>query len=122
MKTGNLSVLMALLILPLPAQFRHDANPPRPEQIRAFSPAGTLYDNDVSNMITSLASQNSTGTLTVRSADDFLLPGVNCPSGRFSITRIRVQMVQYGAAPQPFGLEIYADNGLGTGPTPADAI
>jgi hypothetical protein len=31
-------------------------------------------------------------------------------------------MVQADSAPQPFGIEIYADNGSGTAPTPADAI
>lgn len=87
-----------------------------------FVPAGTLYDNEQSNGITSLASQDSSGTTTARSADDFVLDGANCASGEFDISLIRVQMVQADAAPQPFAVDLYNDNGSGTGPTPANAI
>jgi hypothetical protein len=80
-----------------------------------YVPAGTLYDNEQSNGITSLASQNSTGTVTARTADDFILTGA-CGGGVFDISAIRVQMVQTDAAPQPFALDIFADNGSNTAP------
>lgn len=86
-----------------------------------YVPPGTLYDNEQSNGITSLASQNSSGTLTARTADDFSLTGA-CASGLFDVTSIRIQMVQADAAPQPFAIDLYDDNGLGTAPTPANAI
>lgn len=88
----------------------------------SFVPAGTLYDNEQSNGLTSLASQDSSGNFTARTADDFVIDGTNCASGEFDISLIRVQMVQSDAAPQPFAVDLYADNGAGTGPTPADAI
>jgi hypothetical protein len=87
-----------------------------------YVPAGTLYDNEQSNGSTSLASQDSTGTLTARTADDFSIPAGSCASGLFDITQIRIQMAQADTAAQAFGVEIYADNGAGTSPTPANAI
>jgi hypothetical protein len=87
-----------------------------------YVPPGGLYDNEQSNGITSLASQDSSGTLTARTADDFLLDGANCSSGEFDITQIRIQMVQADAAAQSFAVDLYADNGAGTAPTPAGAI
>lgn len=87
-----------------------------------YVPPGTLYDNEQSNNITSLASQNSSGTLTARSADDFTLAGGACPTGIFAVTGIRIQMVQADAAPQPFAIDLYDDNGSGTAPTPAGSI
>ena len=87
-----------------------------------FVPAGTLYDNEQSNGSTSLASQDSSGTLTARSADDFVIDGANCQSNEFDISQIRIQMVQADAAPQPFAVDIFDDNGAGTAPTPAGAI
>jgi hypothetical protein len=89
---------------------------------RDFAPPGTLYDNDVNNGTTSLASQDSTAEFTARSADDFNISALGCPSGVFDVTGIRAQIVQNNAAPQAFGIEIYDDNGAGTGPTPVDAI
>ena len=82
-----------------------------------YVPAGNLYDNEQSNGLTSLASQNSSGTLTARSADDFILTGT-CASGLFDITSIRTHMVQADAAAQAFGVEVFADNGLNTAPAP----
>lgn len=87
-----------------------------------YVPAGTLYDNEQSNGTTSLASQNSSGTLTARSADDFSIPAGACASGIFDIDQIRIQMVQADAAAQAFAVDIYNDNGSGTAPTPANAI
>jgi hypothetical protein len=102
---------------------RSDANPARGIPSGGpFVPAGTLYDNEQSNGTTSVASQASSGTSTARSADDFVIDGANCPSNEFDITQIRIQMVQADAAPQPFAVDLYADNGAGTSPTPADAI
>lgn len=80
-----------------------------------FVPAGNLYDNRQSDGTTSLASQNSSGTTTARSADDFILTGA-CPSGQFAISQIRVQMVQADAAPQAFAVDLFADNGSNTAP------
>jgi hypothetical protein len=88
----------------------------------SFVPAGTLYDNEQSNGSTSLASQDSSGTVTARSADDFVIDGANCPSNQFDITQIRIQMVQADAAPQPFAVDLYADDGTGAGPSPTNAI
>jgi len=51
-----------------------------------YVPAGTLYDNEQSDGSTSLASANSSGTFTARSADDFTIPGTGCASGLFDIT------------------------------------
>lgn len=87
-----------------------------------YNPPGTLWDNDVNNGTTSLASQDSTGAFLARTADDFTLDGANCASGIFDITRIRAQIVQNQGAPQAFGIELYDDNGSGTAPTPANAI
>lgn len=87
----------------------------------SYVPPGNLFDNEQSAGNTSLASQDSSATFTARSADDFVLPA-GCPSGRYRITQIRTQMVQSDAAPQPFAIELYNDNGLGTAPTPANAI
>jgi hypothetical protein len=87
-----------------------------------YVPAGTLYDNEQSDGTTSLASQDSSGTLTARSADDFTIAGSACASGLFDITQIRIQMVQADAAPQGFEIDLYDDNGSGTAPTPADSI
>ncbi|NJL29524.1 MAG: hypothetical protein HC897_17370 [Thermoanaerobaculia bacterium] len=87
-----------------------------------YVPAGTLYDNEQSDGTTSLASANSSGTFTSRSADDFTIDGAGCASGLFDISRIRIQMVQSDSAPQAFGVDLYDDNGSGTAPTPANAI
>lgn len=91
---------------------------PAPNGIPAggpYVPPGSLYDNQQSDGSTSLASQNSSGTVTARTADDFRLTAT-CASGQFEISQIRVQMVQADAAPQPFALDLYADNGSGTAP------
>jgi uncharacterized repeat protein (TIGR01451 family) len=87
-----------------------------------YVPAGTLYDNEQGNNTTSLASQDSSGTLTARSADDFTIDDGACASGIFDITQIRIQMVQQNAAPQAFGVDLFDDDGTGTAPTPANAI
>lgn len=87
-----------------------------------YVPAGTLYDNEQSDGSTSLASQDSSGTTTARSADDFTIAAGACGSGQFAISQIRIQMVQNDAAPQPFEIDIYDDNGAGTAPTPANSI
>lgn len=87
-----------------------------------FAPPGTLYDNDVSDMVTSLASQDSDGTFLARTADDFTIDGMGCDSGQFDLSTIRVQIVQNDAAPQAFGIELYDDDGTGTSPSPTDAI
>lgn len=86
-----------------------------------FTPPGSLYDNLVANGTTSLASQESSGTFQARSADDFRITAT-CTSGQFNISGIRAQLVQADAAPQPFAVELYADNGSGTTPSPASAI
>ncbi len=88
----------------------------------SFSPPGTLYDNGQSNAITSLASQDSSGTFTARTADDFVIDSTGCPSNQFDISLIRAQMVQFDTATQPFAVNLFADNGSGTAPTPAGAI
>lgn len=80
-----------------------------------FDPPGTLFDNQQSNGSTSLASQDSTGTNTARSADDFTLTAT-CASGEFAIDRIRVQMVQADTAPQAFALDLFNDDGTGNAP------
>jgi len=81
-----------------------------------YVPAGSLYDNEQSDGTTSLASQDSSGTLTARTADDFILAGTGCGTGNFDITQIRVQMVQADAAPQAFAVDLFADNGSNTAP------
>lgn len=87
-----------------------------------YVPAGTLFDNEQSNGLTSLASQNSSSTFTARSADDFTITATGCASNQWTITQIRAQMVQVDAAPQPFAIDIFDDNGAGTSPTPTNAI
>ncbi|MBK8287090.1 MAG: hypothetical protein IPK97_20735 [Ahniella sp.] len=87
-----------------------------------YVPPGGLYDNEQSNGSTSLASQDSSGTLTARTADDFQLPAQGCATNQFQITQIRIHGVQSDAAVQPFAVDIYNDNGAGTAPTPAGAI
>lgn len=87
-----------------------------------YVPAGTLYDNEQSNGTTSLASQDSSGTLTARSADDFSISATGCASNRWDITQVRIQMVQADAATQPFAVDLFADNGSGTSPSPTDSI
>lgn len=82
-----------------------------------YVPAGSLYDNEQSNGTTSLASQDSSGTLTARSADDFIIPAGACASGVFDVTQIRIQMVQADGAPQPFAVDLYNDDGTGNAPT-----
>ncbi len=82
-----------------------------------YVPPGTLYDNEQSNGTTSLVSQDSTGTFTARSADDFTIPAGSCATGVFDISQIRVQMVQQNATPQAFAVDVFADNGSGTAPT-----
>lgn len=80
----------------------------------AFGPPGSLWDNDVSNATTSVASQD--GQSFARAADDFLLDDPNCSSGRFRVHRIRLHMVQSDSAPQSFAIEIYHDDGTGQRP------
>jgi uncharacterized repeat protein (TIGR01451 family) len=80
-----------------------------------YVPPGSLFDNEQSDGTTSLASQNSSGTLTARSADDFAITQT-CASGVFEISQIRAQLVQADAAPQAFAIDLYADNGAGTAP------
>ena len=82
-----------------------------------YVPAGTLYDNEQSDGTTSLASQDSSGTNTARSADDFIIPTVSCTSNTFNVTGIRAQMVQVDTAAQAFAIDLYNDNGSGTAPT-----
>ena len=101
------------------AQLSHEAGG-NSTPVFDFAPPGTLYDNDVNNGTTSLASQNSDTTFTARTADDFTLDGTSCASGVFDITTIRVQTTQGPA--QAFGIELYDDNGMGTAPTPDDSI
>lgn len=81
-----------------------------------YVPAGTLYDNEQSDGITSLASQNSSSTFTARTADDFTIVDAACATQQFAISRIRIQMVQADAAPQAFGVDLFSDNGSGTAP------
>lgn len=125
MKTTPRSLILflaALLVsVPMFGQLTADANgvATTPED---FSPPGTLYDNDVNNGTTSLASQNSSGTFTARTADDFLLDGALCPTGQFEITQIRAQIVQVLSAPQAFAIDLFDDNGSGTSPIPTNAI
>lgn len=87
-----------------------------------YVPPGSLYDNEQSDGSTSLASQDSSGTLTARTADDFIVPAGNCASGLFDVTQIRMQMVQNDNAPQPFSVDIYNDDGSGNSPAPSNAI
>ncbi len=87
-----------------------------------YDPAPTLYDNFQANFTTGLASQDSAGQFNVRSADDFKIAADSCPGGEFEITRIRAQVIQTLSRTQPFGLEILADNGFGTAPTPDNAL
>lgn len=87
-----------------------------------YVPPGSLYDNEQSNGSTSLASADSTGAFTARSADDFIVPAGNCASGIFDVTQIRIHMVQADAAPQPFAVDLYNDDGSGNAPDPAGAI
>lgn len=87
-----------------------------------YVPPGGLFDNEQSDGTTSLASQDSTGNQTARSADDFALPAQTCASNQFQITQIRAQMVQADAAPQAFAIDIFNDDGTGTSPTPTGAI
>ncbi|MGA7297252.1 MAG: hypothetical protein WBW92_07055 [Rhodanobacteraceae bacterium] len=82
-----------------------------------YVPPGTLFDNEQGNGTTSLVSQDSTGTFTARSADDFSIPAGSCATGVFDITQIRVQMVQQDAAAQAFAVDLFDDNGSGTAPT-----
>lgn len=125
MKTAPRSLILflaALLVsVPMFGQLTADATGvgTAPED---FSPPGTLYDNDVNNNTTSLASQDSTGTFTARTADDFLLDGALCPTGQFEITQIRAQIVQDPATPQAFAIDLFDDNGSGTSPIPTNAI
>lgn len=81
-----------------------------------FDPPGNLWDNGQNNNTTSLASQDSTGTFTARSADDFILTA-ECPSGKFAISQIRAQMVQADAAVQSLAVNLFADDGSGDFPT-----
>lgn len=88
----------------------------------SYVPPGGLYDNEQSDGSTSLASQDSSGTLTARSADDFVLTLAGCPNNQILVTQIRTQMVQADAAPQPFAIDIYNDDGTGNSPAPTNAI
>lgn len=81
-----------------------------------YVPPGTLYDNYQNDGVTSLASQNSSSTLTARSADDFRIATGSCMSGQFEVSRIRLQLVQSDTAVQPFALELYDDGGSGNAP------
>lgn len=82
-----------------------------------YVPAGTLFDNQQSNGTTSLASQDSTGANTARSADDFIVPTGECASNTFDVTQVRIHMVQSDAAPQAFAVDLYNDDGTGNAPT-----
>ncbi|MEM7587116.1 MAG: hypothetical protein AAF560_27250 [Acidobacteriota bacterium] len=86
-----------------------------------FAPPGELFDNDVANGTTSLASQDSAGTFFARSADEFSIDNslFDCETGLYEITGVRAQVTQAPAAPQPFGFEFYA--GDASAPMPADA-
>jgi uncharacterized repeat protein (TIGR01451 family) len=63
-----------------------------------------------------LASQDSSGNLGARSADDFQITAA-CTSGEFEISQIRLHMVQGDANPQAFSVDLFADDGTGTAPT-----
>lgn len=82
-----------------------------------YVPPGTLFDNEQSDGTTSLASQDSSGTATARSADDFIVPTGACASNTFSVTGIRIQMVQSDTAAQSFAVDLYNDDGTGNAPT-----
>ncbi len=81
-----------------------------------FDPPGTLYDNGTRDGSTSLASQDSSGTFTARTADDFVFTTA-CESDLVEISRIRVQMVQQDTAAQAFAVALFDDNGSDTAPT-----
>ncbi len=89
---------------------------------QSYDPPGTLYDNQVANLMFAVVSQNSSGVFLARAADDFTLDGAGCPTNVFNISRIRVQIVQPDDPAQPCGLEIYASNDAGNAPTPATSI
>ena len=116
------AILALLVFAPMAAaqNFQNQATNPAPQQ-EDFDPPGTLWDNDVNNGTTSLASQNDdAGANLARTADDFFLdPG---PCGTYQIDRIRIQIVQNDASAQPFGVELYDDDGTGASPAPVDAI
>ena len=82
-----------------------------------YVPPGSLFDNEQSDGLTSLASQNSAGTLTARTADDFRIPSGACSSGQFNISQFRLQMVQTDTAPQVFAVDLFNDDGTGNAPT-----
>ncbi|MEM7350860.1 MAG: hypothetical protein AAF657_08650 [Acidobacteriota bacterium] len=86
-----------------------------------FAPPGNLFDNDVANGTTSLASQNSTGTFFARTADDFTIDNAaqGCASGIYEVTEVRVQATQADAAAQAFGVDLY--DGDASTPLPINA-
>ena len=116
-----LAAIALSLNSPLPAQNRAALQSPAGANgIPAggqYVPPGSLYDNEQSDGVTSLASQNSTGTFTARTADDFRIPTGNCSSGQFDVSGIRLQMVQTTGAEQAFGLDLFDDDGTGNAPT-----
>ncbi|MEO1087964.1 MAG: hypothetical protein AAFY88_27335, partial [Acidobacteriota bacterium] len=79
-----------------------------------FVPPGELFDNEQGNGTTSLVGQDSTGTFEARTADDFSLDGTGCDSGVFAISGVRMNMTQQNATPQPFAVDFFNDNGMGT--------
>lgn len=79
-----------------------------------YIPPGFLFDNGQIDGFSAFASQNSDSTWFARTADDFLIEAENCSTGQFEIDRIRLQMSQYLS--QPFGVDLFADNGMGTAP------
>ncbi len=113
---------IATLFLALPAAGQLQENAAGPLTIpEDFMPPGNLYDNDVSDGITSLATQDSDGTFFARSADDFTIDNAaqGCESGMFEITEVRVQATQQNAAPQAWGFDFY--DGDATSPLPTNA-
>ncbi len=111
------SLLLLSLFLASPApgasDLSEDFNQPNAPQ-PAFGPPGTLWDNDVNNSTSSLASQN--GSSFARTVDDFVLGSQGCPSGNFRITRVRAQLVQDDSSPQSFAVDLFNDDGSGTRP------
>lgn len=80
-----------------------------------YVPPGGLYDNEQSNGVTSLASQDSDSTFTARSADDFIITQ-SCASGQFQITSVRTQHVLRDSNNQALAIDFYNDDGTGNAP------
>ena len=122
---GAVPCLLAILSMTSVEAGRGDPGMSLPGGVPAggpFDPPGTLYDNGQSDGTIAIGSQDGDNSYTSRAADEFILPAGPCLSGRFDIDGIRMHLVQGDFSPQPFGLEIYEDDGTGTSPSPVDAI